>query len=128
VRDRHLKFHDDRDNLGVDAADVSNAPAGHDIEYDDQHRIVGWGLTFNPTPHTYIAATAVISIPGSEEIDTTRVRTSTCNPGRFFATAESAKGWLAQHPDGVVLPVAEAYPQLRAMSSRLLDLPETPSP
>ena len=164
---------------GVDAVDVSNAPAGHDIEYDDQHRIIGWGLTFNPTPHTYTVdghrlyawcaadtllfpvilgsraeiesicpttdsvirltvdpeagvtdvapATAVISIPGSEEMDPTRVRASTCNPGRFFATAESAHGWLAQHPDGFVLPVAEAYPQLRAISNRLLDLPETPS-
>lgn len=48
---------------GVDVADLSNAPAGHDIEYDDQHRIVGWGLTLNPTPHTYIS-TATTSTPG----------------------------------------------------------------
>ena len=39
---------------GVDAADLANAPASQDIEYDDDRRIVGWGLTLNPTPHTFI--------------------------------------------------------------------------
>jgi alkylmercury lyase len=118
---------------GVEIADLTRPPAGQDIEYDDQHRIIGWGLTLNPTPHTYIVdghhlytwcaadtllfpailgrpaqiesrcpttdtvirltvdprsgvtelspATAVISIPGSQEMDTTRVRATTCNPG-----------------------------------------------
>jgi alkylmercury lyase len=158
---------------GVEAADLTNAPAGHDIEYDDQRRIIGWGLTLNPTPHAYIVdghhlytwcaadtllfpailgrpaqiesrcpttdtvirltvdppagvtelspATAVISIPGSQEMDTTRVRATTCNPGRFFATAEAAQDWFSAHPDGTVLPVADAYPQLRPISNRLLD-------
>ena len=39
---------------GVEVADLPNAPAGQDIEYDEQHRIIGWGLTLSPTPHTYI--------------------------------------------------------------------------
>ena len=147
---------------GVDVADLRNAPAGQDIEYDDQGRIIGWGLTLNPTPHTYIVdghhlytwcaadtlmfpvilgsraqvesrcpttdtvirltvdpqsgvtdlspGTAVISVPGFGEMDMTRMRASCCNPGRFFATIEAAEGWLAQHPDGTVLPVADAYP------------------
>ena len=163
---------------GVVVADLTNAPAGHDIEYDDQQRIIGWGLTLNPTPHTYIVdghhlytwcaadtllfpailgsrahiesrcpttdtvirltvdpqagvsdlspATAVISIPGSQEMDITRVRTSTCNPGRYFATASAAEDWLAQYPDGAVLPVADPYQQLRPTSTRLHDLPQTP--
>jgi alkylmercury lyase len=158
---------------GVEIADLTTAPAGHDIEYDDQHRIIGWGLTLNPTPHTYVVdghhlytwcaadtllfpailgrpariesrcpttdtvirltvdpqagvseltpVTAVISIPGSQEMDTTRVRATTCNPGRFFATAEAAHDWLGAHPDGTVLPVADAYPQLRPISNQLLD-------
>jgi alkylmercury lyase len=158
---------------GVEVADLSAAPAGHDIEYDDQHHIIGWGLTLNPTPHTYIVdghhlytwcaadtllfpaildrpaqiesrcpttdtiirltvdpqagviklspATAVISIPGSQEMDTTRVRATTCNPGRFFATTEAAQDWLTAHPDGRVLPVADAYPQLRPISNQLRD-------
>ena len=42
------------DAAGVDVADLDNAPAGHDVEYDDEHRIVGWGLTLNPTPHTFV--------------------------------------------------------------------------
>ncbi|HXO50870.1 MAG TPA: organomercurial lyase MerB [Mycobacterium sp.] len=158
---------------GVEVADLSAAPAGHDIEYDDQHHIIGWGLTLNPTPHTYIVdghhlytwcaadtllfpailgrpaqiesrcpttdtvirltvdpqsgvtklspATAVISIPGSQEMDTSRVRATTCNPGRFFATAEVAEDWLTAHPDGSALPVADAYPQLRPISNQLRD-------
>ena len=33
---------------------LANAPAGEDIEYDDERRIVGWGLTLNPTPHAFV--------------------------------------------------------------------------
>jgi alkylmercury lyase len=39
---------------GVDVADIAAAPAAGDIEYDNLHRIVGWGLTLNPTPHRYV--------------------------------------------------------------------------
>ena len=158
---------------GVGVVGLSDVPACHDIEYDDQGRIVGWGLTLNPTPHTYIThghhlytwcaadtllfpailgtpaqiesrcpttdtvvrltadphvgvvdlspATAVISIPRIQEINITRVRAQCCNPGRFFATVEAAEGWLAQHPDGTVIPVADAYPYLRQLSEQLLD-------
>jgi alkylmercury lyase len=164
---------------GVEVTDLDNAPAGKDIEYDDHHRIIGWGLTLNPTPHTYTVnghhlytwcaadtllfpailgaaaqiesvcpttdtvirltvapetgvtdlspTTAVISIPGSQEMDINRIRATTCNPGRYFATAQAADGWLGQHPDGTVLPVADAYPQLRRISSRLLGPTQTPT-
>jgi alkylmercury lyase len=129
---------------GVDVADLATAPACQDIEYDDDRRIVGWGLTLNPAPHTFVVdghrlytwcaadtllfpailekparveslcpttntvvcltvdpqagvmdltpGTAVISIPGSDEMDAMRVRASCCNPGRFFASAEAAEG------------------------------------
>jgi alkylmercury lyase len=158
---------------GADVADVSNAPGAQDIEYDDERRIIGWGLTLVPTPHAFIVdghhlytwcaadtllfpaiigsrarvesscpttgipirltvgpeggvtdlspVTAVISIPDSEELDVSRVRASCCNPGRFFASAEAAADWLTRHPGGTVLPVADAYPRLHAISSRLLD-------
>jgi alkylmercury lyase len=69
----------------------------------------------------------VISIPGSQEMDFTRVRATTSNPGRYFATAQAAENWPAQYSDGTVLPVADAYPQLRPTSNWLLDLPQTPS-
>jgi alkylmercury lyase len=157
---------------GVDVADLSNAPAAQDVEYDDEHRIVGWGLTLIPTPHAFIVdghrlytwcaadtllfpaiigkpaqiesrcpttdavirltvdpqdgvaeitpVTAVISIPDPQELDDARVRASCCNPGRFFATAEAARDWLARYPNGTVLPVADAYPQLQPISDRLL--------
>jgi alkylmercury lyase len=157
---------------GVDVAEVANAPGARDIEYDDEHRIVGWGLTLIPTPHTFVVdgrrlytwcaadtlmfpaiigrraqvesrcpttdavirltvdphdgvtdlspATAVISIPAPDELDVSRVRASCCNPGRFFATSEAAADWRARHPSGSVLPVADAYPQLQPILSRLL--------
>jgi alkylmercury lyase len=157
---------------GVDVTDLLNAPAGPDIEYDDEHRIIGWGLTLIPTPHKFIVDgrrlytwcaadtllfpailgrparveshcpttntlvrltvdpqsgvtdlspdSAVISIPASAELDVARVRVSCCNPGRFFASTEAAEDWLAQYPAGTVLPVAEAYPQLHPIGSRLL--------
>jgi alkylmercury lyase len=158
---------------GVDAADLATAPASQDIEYDDERRIVGWGLTLNPTPHTFVVdghrlytwcaadtlmfpailgsrahvesicpatgtvirltvdpavgvsdvspATAVISIPAPQDLDDACVRASCCNPGRFFAAAAAAGDWHVQHPRGTVLPVADAYPQIDALRSRLLD-------
>jgi hypothetical protein len=48
------------------------------------------------------------------------VRASCCNSGRFFATAEAAEDWLAKYPNGTVLPVADAYPQLQPISGLLL--------
>ena len=159
-------------SAGVDVSDFLNAPAGADIEYDDQHRIVGWGLTLIPTPHSFVVegrrlytwcaadtllfpaiigawakvesrcpttdtrirltvdpqngvtdvspATAVIAIPDPRELDLSRVRASCCNPGRFFATADAAADWLAAHPHGTVLPVADAYPRLEPIRDRLL--------
>jgi alkylmercury lyase len=41
------------ETAGATVADVANAPAAADIEYDEQHRILGWGLTLNPTPHRF---------------------------------------------------------------------------
>ena len=32
-------------------------------------------------------------------MDIASVRATTCNPGRFFATAEAADDWLTLHPD-----------------------------
>jgi alkylmercury lyase len=98
------------DEAGVQVTDLIDAPAGRDIEYDNEHRIVGWGLTLIPTPHAFVVdgrrlytwcaahtllfpaiigwpVTAVISVPGAVELDPARVRASCCNPGRFFAIA-----------------------------------------
>lgn len=51
---------------GVDVADVSNAPAEHDIEYDDQHRIIGGT---DPHPNRIrSSSTATISTRGVPRI------------------------------------------------------------
>ena len=41
---------------GVDAGDLEETPIGADIEYDEQGRVLGWGLTLNPTPHRFTVA------------------------------------------------------------------------
>lgn len=159
------------DAAGVALADLANAPAAKDIEYDDKHRIVGWGLTLVPTPHAFIVdghllytwcaadtllfpsiigsrahvesrcpatdvairltvdprdgvsdlspAVAVISVPG--DLDPAQLRDSCCSPGQFFASAEAAADWRAQYPTGAVLPVADAYPRLQAISDLLFN-------
>lgn len=38
---------------GIAKPDLSRAIAGQDIEYDDQGRIIGWGLTTTYTPHKF---------------------------------------------------------------------------
>ena len=38
---------------GITVAELDQAVAGHDIEYDDHGQIIGWGLTRNPTPHRF---------------------------------------------------------------------------
>ncbi|AKH83950.1 alkylmercury lyase [Streptomyces sp. CNQ-509] len=129
-----------------------------DTEYDTQGRIIGFGLTFNPTPHRYETggrtfytwcaldtlafpavlnhtaqvtspcratgepvrvtvtpdgpsqvhpATAVVSLVAPETPSS--VRTSFCNQVHFFASADSAKDWLHEHPEARVLTVTEAF-------------------
>jgi alkylmercury lyase len=141
-----------------------------DTEYDQQGRIMGWGLTLKPTPHkfgvgnkqlyTWCAldtlffpavisrpakvespcattgipihlnvdpaagisdldpATAVVSVVTPEWMRS--VRTSFCNPGRFFATREAARSWQAGHPEMEVLSVLDAYQVSRPLSAMLL--------
>ncbi|MCV7148548.1 alkylmercury lyase [Mycobacterium riyadhense] len=54
-------------------------------------------------------STAVVSIVDPNQIDTSAVRTTLCNPQHFFATAEAARDWQSRYPGMRVLPVAEAY-------------------
>jgi alkylmercury lyase len=163
---------------GVDATDFAAAPAARDIEYDNFHRIVGWGLTLNPTPHRYVVdgrllytwcaadtllfptilgrpariespcpttgttirltvdpeagiadldpAGTVMSIPGRDRLDTSRVRETGCNPGRYFASIAAAAAWTRQHPTGVVLSVADAYERIRPMRDRMTGATDIP--
>lgn len=146
---------------GVAETALQQATASSDIEYDDQGRIVGWGLTSTPTPHKFTVdgkqlytwcapdtlifptvigrralvesrcpttgttiqltvdpgtgvrdvqpATAVVSIVDPNEVDTSAVRATLCDPQHFFATADAARDWQSRYPGLTVLPVAEAY-------------------
>lgn len=60
-------------------------------------------------------ATAVVTVldptePGS-------IRSSFCNQVHFFADPDDAHGWLAEHPGGQALPVADAYALGRSLAA-----------
>ncbi|WP_171113235.1 MULTISPECIES: organomercurial lyase MerB [Streptomyces] len=140
-----------------------------DTEYDAEGRIIGYGLTFTPTPHRYEVngrtfytwcaldtlvfpailghtahvaspcratgepvhlaatpdgptdvepATAVVSLVTPDAPSSVRV--SFCNLVHFFASADAAKDWLAEHPDARVLPVGEAFDVGRPVIEQIL--------
>lgn len=79
------------------------------------------GLTVDPVDGVtgFEPATAVVSIATPEQV--TSVRTVFCNPGRFFATRDAARGWQAEHPAVDIVPVLDAYKVSRPLSDMLLD-------
>ena len=55
------------------------------------------------------------------------LRSDVCDHGYFFASANAAGDWLAAHPDGQVLSIAEAFAECRAACAELGWLtPEVP--
>jgi alkylmercury lyase len=57
------------------------------------------------------------------------LRSDVCDHGRFFASRSAAADWIAAHPDGQVLSVAEAFAESRAACEELGWLsPEVTSP
>jgi alkylmercury lyase len=57
------------------------------------------------------------------------LRSDVCDHGHFFASASAAAAWLAEHPDGQVLSIAEAFSECRAACEELGWLPPAvPSP
>lgn len=64
-------------------------------------------------------ATAVVSIVTPEKMSS--VRAGFCNPGRFFTTADAARGWQAKHPGMEVLSVIDAYRASRPLAEVLFD-------
>ncbi|WP_104062054.1 organomercurial lyase MerB [Arthrobacter sp. 4R501] len=71
--------------------------------------------------------TAVVSLINPEDMSS--IRSAFCNQVHFFASDEAAQPWLAAHPDGSVVPVAEAHRIGTAMAGSLLDeiLPAQPA-
>lgn len=52
-------------------------------------------------------ATSVVSLVNPEKI--TSIRSSFCNQVHYFTSPEDAAGWLTEHPDAELVPVAEAH-------------------
>jgi alkylmercury lyase len=150
--------------------EIRRVPAAlPDTEYDTEGRVIGHGLTRNPTPHRYEAggrtlyawcaldtlafpailghtaqvtsacratgqpvrltvtpdgptsvepATAVVSLVTPDT--PTSIRTSFCNQIHFFAAAEAAGDWLAEHPEARVLPVADAFEAERDLNAQII--------
>lgn len=64
-------------------------------------------VTPNAVLHVEPGEAVVSEVRATERV--ADVRTEICSLGYFFASGESAAGWLAQHPEGQVIAVAEDF-------------------
>jgi alkylmercury lyase len=77
--------------------------------------------------HIEISPHAVESVAPPETVVSQRhhaelfadVRAELCDHGHFFASRHAADAWLDAHPDGELLPVADAFTRCRATSEEL---------
>lgn len=138
-------------------------------EWDEDGRLVGFGLTPRPTEHRFIvgdktlytwcatdtlfftvilgASTivestcpstgelirieltpdAIVSVTPKEAVVSQRhhdellpdIRSDICDHGHFFSSPIAAKTWAAEHPEGEVLSVADAFDHGRAACAEL---------
>ncbi|MGH8303566.1 MAG: organomercurial lyase MerB [Steroidobacteraceae bacterium] len=138
-------------------------------DWDDEGRLLGFGLTMRPTEHRYIVdgrtlytwcatdtllftlilgmaavaestcpATgqpirveldpeAVISVEPGEAVISERhqgaevgnLRSEVCDEGHFYASRVAAQGWVAEHPEGEVLSVTDAFDRCRQACEEL---------
>lgn len=47
------------------------------------------------------------------------LRSDVCDHGRFFASASAAAAWVADHPDGQVLSITDAFAECRTACEEL---------
>ncbi|MGH7610908.1 MAG: alkylmercury lyase MerB, partial [Candidatus Dormibacteria bacterium] len=142
---------------GAELERVLRAQPG--TEWDDEGRLVGFGLTSQPTDYRFLiggrtlytwCATdtlfftvilgeatvaeskcpvsgvpirlemtpqGIVSVTPPGTVVSQRhqqqlvgnLRSDVCDQGHFFASASAAAGWLAEHPEGSVLSVADAF-------------------
>ena len=138
-------------------------------EWDDDGRLVGFGLTPHPTAHRFttggqrlytwcatdtlyfstilgtpalvestclasgqtirveLEPSALVSVSPPDAVVSQRhcaelvgdIRTQVCDHGNFFASPTAAESWLAEHPDGELLSVAEAFERCQATCAEL---------
>ena len=67
-------------------------------------------------------ATAVVSLIDPGNLPS--IRSSFCNQVHYFTSPEDAAGWLVDHPDGLLLPVAEAFNLGNTMIPEMLQKPK----
>ena len=74
-------------------------------------------LTIDPTTGAtnLEPANAVVSLANPDQI--TSIRSSFCSQVHYFTSPGDAAGWLKEHPDAEVLPVAEAQQLAAALAA-----------
>jgi alkylmercury lyase len=147
-------------------------------DWDEEGRLVGFGLTLRPTQHRYTVSgptlytwcatdtllftviigkpavaestcpatgqairlelrpDAVVSVEPHDAVVTQRhrgelvadLRAEVCDQGHFFASPAAATAWATEHPEGQVLPVAEAFEHCRQACRELGWLAPEPTP
>nr|WP_055469056.1 organomercurial lyase [Streptomyces sp. NBRC 110030] len=100
-----------------------------DTEYDTEGRVIGHGLTINPTPHryetggrTFYTWCALDTLAFPAVLGHTAQVTSACRatgrPVRLTVTPDGPAD--TEHPDARVLPVADAYEAERGLIERIM--------
>lgn len=80
-------------------------------------------VTVGPSGVTAVEPTAaVVSLVNPE--DMTSIRSAFCNQVHYFTSAEDAQPWLESHPEGKVIPVADAYQLGATLTRPALDQPD----
>jgi alkylmercury lyase len=61
-------------------------------------------------------AVVSIALPTGESCD---VRRAFCDHVHFFSSEPAAAGWRARHPDGVVMPIADAFALAKVLATHV---------
>jgi alkylmercury lyase len=86
-------------------------------------------LEINPEGVTSVTPPDAVVSQRHQEHLVGNLRSDVCDHGHFFASASAAANWLAAHPDGQVVSIADAFAECRVACEELGWLPtEVPSP
>jgi Alkylmercury lyase len=75
------------------------------------------------------AVVAVVNLDADLTFGLDRIDADVCTQQPFFASAQAASGWLADHPNGRLIPVRSFHAEARRLVDRLeATTPATPLP
>ena len=75
------------------------------------------------------AVVAVVDLDADLTLGLDRIDADVCAPQPFFASAQAASHWLADHPQGRLIPVRSFHAEARRLVDRLeATPPTTPTP